>query len=92
MLGCLLVSRMKSRVAASKDRVGELEKQVKALEAAADKRQALEDKSEAMRLALARKDALVKSLRDQLEASRVSLLALQETSSSRKVDSDRHLR
>ena len=83
---------MKSRVTASKERLAELEKQVKTLEAVATKRKALEDKTEAMKLALARKDALLRSHKDQLEALRVELLSLQEVTASRKADGDKHMR
>ena len=77
---------------ASKEKVGELEREVRALEAAATKRKAVEDKTEAMRLALARKDALLRSQKEQLEATRVELLSLQEITSSRKADGDKHMR
>jgi len=85
-------SRMRSRLTASKEKVTELESQLKTFEGAASKRKALEDKTEAMKLALARKDALIKSHKEQLEQVRVDLLSLQEISSSRKVDSERHLK
>jgi hypothetical protein len=83
---------MKSRVTASKEKVLELERQVKALEGAESKRKAMEDKTEAMKLALARKDALVRGLKEQLEQVRVELLSLQEVTSSRRADSDKHLK
>jgi hypothetical protein len=83
---------MKSRLTASKEKITELERQLKTLESAATKRKVLEDKTEAMKLALARKDALLKSHKDQMEQLRVDLLSLQEISSSRKADSDRHLK
>lgn len=85
-------NRMKSRVTASKERIVELEKQVKTLEANATKRKALEDKTEAMKLALARKDAILKNHKEQLEAVRVELLAMQEVTASRQADGDKHLR
>jgi hypothetical protein len=83
---------MKSRVTASKEKIVELERLVKSLESAATKRRALEDKTEAMKLALARKDALVKSSKEQLEGVRVELLSVQEITSSRRADSEKHMR
>ena len=83
---------MKTRINSFKEKVAELEKQVKSLESASSKRKALEDKTDAMKLALARKDALIKGLKEQLETVRVELLSLQEISASRKSDDSKHIR
>lgn len=83
---------MKSRLTASREKISELERQVRTLESGAAKRKALEDKTEAMRLALARKDALVKGLKEQLEGVRVELLSAQEVAASRRADGDKHTR
>ena len=83
---------MKQRITASKEQVVELERKIKTLEIEAEKHKAHADKTDVMKLALARKDALIKSQKEQLEQLRVELLSFQEIASSRNLDGEKRTR
>lgn len=84
--------RARARLSSFRDKIFELEGQVATLSAKHDDAKELAEKLELAKVSNTRKEALVKSQKENIERLQVELLSFKEIATSRELDLEKHSR